>query len=172
MRKKAVQATAVILRTEGKGASRLRVLKLLIIAERKCLQQTGHTMLGGKFCIMKHGPLHSAVYALIKGEHPEEAKWSRYIVRDGPRDLRLSSEPSMGELSPFEVQLLNAIVEKHIHMSDYDLAEITHEFGEIKDNRPTDDTSIPLSLEDIVRAACPVDIQEEIIEDLRDKACL
>ena len=80
---KAVQAAAVVLRAEGKRMSRLRLVKLLYLAERKCLETTGHPLIGGKLCVMRRGPLSSPVYDLIKGEHPGEAKWSKFIVREG-----------------------------------------------------------------------------------------
>ena len=120
-------------------------------------------------CIMQHGPLHSCVYDLIKGVHPGEAKWSKHIVREGRQDIKLVSEPTMSELSPFEVGLLNETVERHLPFDDYGLAELTHTFSEVQQRRPSD-TSIPLSLEDIVKAACPPEYQDEIIEDLKEKA--
>jgi uncharacterized phage-associated protein len=168
---KAVQAAAVILRAEGKRTSRLRLLKLLYLAERKCLESSGHPLIGGKLCIMQHGPLHSDVYDLIKGNHAQEAKWSRFIVREGPQNLRLGpAEPGMGKLSPFEVDILIKMVERHIHMDDWELAECTHLLPEVRDQRPAVNTLIPLHVEEIIRAACPPEYQEEMIEDLMEGA--
>lgn len=167
---KSVQAAAVILRAEGKKMSRLRLLKLLYLVERKCLQTAGYPFLGGPFYIMQHGPLHGAVYDLIKGTHPGEAKWSRFIMREGPRDIRLVSEPTMSELSPFEVKVLNEIVDLHAPMDDYEVAEITHMLPEVRGRRPLDNGRIPLPLEEIVASACPPEYRDEIIDDLKEKA--
>lgn len=55
---KAIQAVGVLLRREGKRASRLRLLKLLYIADRISLQKTGTPILGSKVVALKHGPVH------------------------------------------------------------------------------------------------------------------
>ena len=96
---KAVQAAGVLLRNEGKRMSRLRLLKLLIIADRRCLKETGRPILGSKVVAMDNGPLHSDVYDLIKGEHASEPLWSRYIAKAGKQDVVLEDEPPVGRLS-------------------------------------------------------------------------
>ena len=75
----------------------------------------------------------------------------------------------MSELSPFEVTLLNDIVERHLSFNDYDLTDLTHQFAEVKGQRPSENTSIPLELEEVVRAACRAEYQDEIIEDLQER---
>ena len=76
----------------------------------------------------------------------------------------------MSELSPFEVTLLNDIVECHLQFNDYDLTELTHELPEVKGRHPRENTSISLELEEVVRAACPAEYRDEMIEDLQEKA--
>ena len=104
---KTIQAVGVLLRKEGKKASRLRILKLLYVADRMSLEKTGSLMLGSKFVAMKHGPLHSEVLGLISGQHIAEATWSRHFRNVG-RDIVLEGdEPDVGKLSRHEIQLLN-----------------------------------------------------------------
>ena len=64
---KAVQAAAVLLRNEGTKMTRLRLLKLLLIADRKSIKEMGVPILGSKIVAMDNGPLHSEIYDLIKG---------------------------------------------------------------------------------------------------------
>ena len=80
---KAVQAAAVLARLEGKRVSRLRLLKLLYIADRESLRQRGSPLLGSKAVAMDNGPLHSDVYDVIKGTHSASPKWSRYFTNYG-----------------------------------------------------------------------------------------
>jgi uncharacterized phage-associated protein len=164
---KAVQIAAVILRNEGKRISRLRLLKLMLIADRDCLKRTGRPMLGSKIVAMNNGPLHSDVYDLIKGTHKDEAMWSRYIRKSGPRDVVLADEPDVGKLSKHEIELLNEVSDRHMQMDDWELSEATHSFAEFQDHFRKD-TSVPIPLEDIIDAVNRGPDKEAILADLKD----
>ena len=105
--KKAIQAVGVLLRREGKRASRLRLLKLLYIADRISLQRTGRQILGSKIVAMKHGPLHSEVFNLIEGDHVQTPLWSHYFRNSG-RDVVLEEEPGTDALSRQDIDLMNS----------------------------------------------------------------
>jgi uncharacterized phage-associated protein len=169
--RKAVQAAGVILRAEGKRTTRLRLLKLLYIAERKCLQKTGRQLIGGKLVAMDHGPLHSDILDLINGTHRDEPIWSRYFTAHGPREVELTDEPEIGLLSKYETELLTSVSQMHEHFHDYALSELTHEFDEwVQSFRDGTSTAIPLEL--LVRTVCQPEYAEQIIQDMRDKAVL
>src|SRR5438105_4403367 len=58
--KKTVQAAAEFLRHEpGKQMSRLRLIKLLYIADREALLETGRPITSDTIVAMKHGPVLS-----------------------------------------------------------------------------------------------------------------
>ena len=66
--RKIVEAAAVLLRSSQHGRmGRLRLLKLLYIADRESLRETGRPIVGTKLVAMDLGPVHSEVYDLIKG---------------------------------------------------------------------------------------------------------
>ena len=77
---KAIQVAGVLLREEGKSMTRLRLLKLLLIADRQSLRETGRPILGSRIVAMDNGPLHSDVYDLIKGAHNSAPAWSAYFT--------------------------------------------------------------------------------------------
>jgi uncharacterized phage-associated protein len=166
---KAVQAAGVILRAEGKRTTRLRLLKLLYIAERKCLQQTGRQLIGGKLVAMDHGPLHSDILDLINGVHRDEPLWSRYFTAHGPREVELTDEPEVGRLSKFETELLVGVSQMHEHCHDFALSELTHEFDEWAQSFHAG-TSTPIPLELLVRTVCQPEYVEQVIQDMKDKA--
>jgi len=62
---------------ESREMDRVRLLKLLYIADRESIAQTGEPILGTKLVAMKWGPLHSKVLDLINGvgAPEEEAVW-------------------------------------------------------------------------------------------------
>ncbi len=164
---KAVQAAGVLLRNEGKRMSRLRLLKLLVIADRKCLEDTGRPILGSKVVAMKNGPLHSDVYDLIKGSHQQEPVWSRYIGREGPRDVFLESEPAVGRLSKHEIELLISVSDMHAQMDDFAISMLTHDFEEFATHYQ-EGTSRPIPLEAIIAGVGRKADSDAILDDLRD----
>ncbi|NQT16152.1 MAG: SocA family protein [Planctomycetes bacterium] len=171
---KATQAAAVVMRRLGKRISRLRLVKLLYIADRTAMKERGHPIVGGAVVAMTNGPVHSQVYDLIKGAHPDEPLWSRHVTTEGPRDLLLTEEPGVDRLSEYEINILNEATDRHNELDDFDLAEATHSFGEWAQhwNPDTPDTSTPIPLESIVRAVCAPDECEEIIQELKDRGTL
>lgn len=168
---KAIQAVGVVLRREGKRSGRLRLLKLLYIADRKCLAETGAFLLGSKFVAMKHGPLHSEVLDLINGWHLGEPDWSQYFRTDG-RWITLESEPEVGRLSRHEVELLNSVADEHAGKDDWEIVEYTHAFDEWKKNYPNlaEDTSKLIPLEDVIDATGRTADKQAILQDLNDEA--
>lgn len=150
---KAIQAVGVLLRREGKKATRLRILKLLYIADRTSIQRTGSPILGSRFVAMKHGPLHSEVLDLISGSHPSEPVWSRFFSNEG-RNIVLSEEPSVGKLSAHDVAILNEVVDKHFEENDWSIVDETHSFAEWKSAYPdaSENTARTISLDNLIVA--------------------
>ncbi len=128
---KKIQVAGVILRDRG-PMDRLRLLKLLYIADREALQERGVPIIGGLLVAMDHGPLHSEVYDLIKGAHVNEADWSAYIISQGHM-MTLKNDPGRLDLSPFEIDKLNAVTAHYQDVDIWKLSELTHDFEEWKD---------------------------------------
>jgi uncharacterized phage-associated protein len=166
---KAIQAVGVLLRREGKRASRLRLLKLLYIADRISLAKTGSPILGSKIVAMRHGPVHSDIFDLIKGVHIDEPVWSRHFRNVG-RDVVLEEEPEVGRLSRFEIELLNQVVDQRSDLSDWDVAEETHGFEEWQKSYPDpmENTSRPIPLELLIAAVGRSADEVEIVQDMND----
>jgi uncharacterized phage-associated protein len=167
---KAIQAVGVLLRREEKRASRLRILKLLYIADRTSLEKTGSLMLASKYVAMKHGPLHSEVLDLINSNHLAEAAWSRHFRNIG-RDVVLEGdEPDVGKLSRYEVRLLNAVVDARANQNDWEIVDETHQFAEWKKCYPdqTVTTSCQIPISDLIEATGRGADKESILQDLGD----
>ena len=65
---KIVQAAAVLLKEEAGQMTRLRLLKLLYIADRESLAETLRPISGDDVVAMDHGPVLSSTYKLIRRE--------------------------------------------------------------------------------------------------------
>src|ERR1035441_6261599 len=100
---KAVQAAAVLLKEENGTMSRLRLLKLLYIADRESIAETLRSITGDDVMAMDHGPVLSKTYRLIKREAgAENVIWDKYIAQDGDRNHALVADPGDGRLSEYE----------------------------------------------------------------------
>lgn len=166
---KATQAAAVLLHMEsGKQMSYLRLLKLLYIADRESLRETGRSITGDHAVAMKHGPVLSGVLDLIKAKHIEAPLWSQFIKMEGYR-VALTNDPKNGELSRYEIAKLQEVSERYAANDDWDMVEITHRFQEWIRNDPGE-SSKPIAIEDILDAVGRSADKEAIMQELKDQA--
>jgi uncharacterized phage-associated protein len=124
-----LQASAYLLRLDGKRMGSLRLLKLLYIADREWLAETGESITGDRACAMKYGPVLSSVYDLIKGNGSKAGVWDDHVHTEGYA-VALVADPGRGELSKGIVQKLAEVTERYRDIDDWELSERTHEFRE------------------------------------------
>lgn len=149
---KATQAVGVILREEpGHRINSMKLLKLLEIAERESLKETGRMITGDRFVAMDRGPLLGGVYNLIKGEHLEAAHWDSYIDRERYH-VSLGTHPGVSRLSPSEIAKLSDVTKRHSNDDEWDMVEITHKFGEWTKNKPPKGSSAIIPISDVLSA--------------------
>lgn len=149
---KVAQAAAVLLHLHEGRMSRLRLLKLLYIADRESLQQTHRPITGDRVAAMDHGPVLSHTYDLIKRSHYESPIWDKYITQRGPQDVELIDDPGLGKLSRYEIEKLTDVSERFRQHDDYDIAIETHKFPEWIKHQPPRGSSRPIPLADVLEA--------------------
>src|SRR5207245_9735418 len=115
--KQTLQAAAHLVKLQPK--SRLnytRMLKLLYIAERELLAETGSLLTADRPCAMDNGPVLSKTYNLIKERGPtdQQTTWSHYLHTDG-YDLVLKDDPGHGELSRVIRHKLEEVTKRYEH---------------------------------------------------------
>jgi len=163
---KTVQAVAVLLQTnKTPRMGYCRLLKLLYIADRESLEETGHPIIGGRLVAMDKGPLHSRVYSLAN-RTTKDARWSAYIgLQEDGHTLVLNKDPGVLELSRYEIRKLREVAHKYRTLSDAFL----HSFPEWKKNhKPGSSATIPL--EDVIDGVNRTADKEAILEEARAKA--
>ena len=126
---RALQASGYLLRLDGKRMGYLRLLKLLYIADREWLAETGESITGDRAFAMKYGPVLSNLYDLIKGNGSRAGEWDDFIHTEGYA-VELVAEPGRGELSKGMIQKLSEVTERYRDLDDWELSEQTHEFKE------------------------------------------
>ena len=139
---RALQASAYLLRLDGKRMGSLRLLKLLYIADREWLAETGESITGDRAHAMKYGPVLSSIYDLVKGNGSRAGEWDDYIHTEGYA-LELVADPGRGELSKGIVQKLLEVTKRYAELDDWELSERTHEFKEWADHFRGEVSPIP-----------------------------
>ena len=169
---KAMQAAGVLLGHQEHGQMEyIRLLKLLYIADREAVRDTGRPIVGSQIVALKKGPLHSRVYDLIKGEDIEAVQWCQFFRTVGV-DIEQIAKPGVGALSRYDIRKLTAIHRRYQDVDTWDLVEETHAFAEWRRNYPDpeESTSRVIPFEHVVEAVGRADELSQIQDDLRE-AC-
>ena len=162
---KTIQASAVLLKADpNHSMSRLRLLKLLYIADRESLTERARPITGDYPVAMDHGPVLSNTYNLIKGEDYNAPQWEKYIQSRG-RDAILVSEPCVGDLSKYEIAKLHSVEERFRNCNHWDIAEYTHCFEEWTKNMPQKGSCKTIPIEDILAATGTLPLKDKIAAD-------
>jgi len=161
---KAVQAAGCLLQAETPPKMEyMRLLKLLYIADRESLRETGVPVTGDVVYAMKQGPVLSKVYDLIKGEHLRSRDWDRFIKRSGYQ-VELVDQPGNGRLCRYEIEKLNEISERYFFKDTFEISEETHAFQEWQRNSVTQgQKEIPLT--DILEAVGRAEDAESVARE-------
>lgn len=164
---KVAQASAVLLKQEpGRRMSRLRLLKLLYIADRESLQESARPITGDNPVAMRNGPVLSQTYDLIKGADVGVAEWDQYLRSVG-RDVELVADPGVGKLSRREVAKLQEVAARFFQFDDWDVAECTHTFEEWEKNKPQGGGSNAIPLDDLLDATGQAAKKDALLETQR-----
>jgi uncharacterized phage-associated protein len=148
---RALQASAYLLRLDGKRMAYLRLLKLLYIADREWLAETGESITGDRASAMKNGPVLSNVYDLIRGNGSKAGVWDDYIHTEGYA-IELVADPGRGELSKGIVNKLSEVTERYRQIDDWELSERMHEFQEWTSHYSPEGGSGPIPWQDMLKA--------------------
>ncbi len=161
---KTLQAAGVLLRAHPLHVmSRLRLLKLLYIADRESLGETGAPITGDRAVAMQHGPVLSETYDLIKGQHIRAAEWADHFESIG-YDVRLIKDPGTGRLSRYDIEKLTDVTRRFEHRWDWAVAEETHRFEEWQRNDPGDSSRV-IPVKHILKAVGRAEDIKAIRED-------
>jgi uncharacterized phage-associated protein len=81
----------------------LEVLKLLYLADRRLLRQTGVTLTGDRLVSMPFGPVVSTTYDLMRGrlaDTPDQVVWAAYLSAIGEDNILDTEVPHPSDADP------------------------------------------------------------------------
>ncbi len=129
--KKAIEATHYLVANLG-HVDKVKLTKLLYIADRDHFLQHGHPITGDHQVAMDKGPVPSATLALLDGELPASAECYQHVhLNDFTFTSRGDREPSA--LSASELEVLTAVLREHGHKGKWTLVDETHTYPEFKE---------------------------------------
>lgn len=164
---KATQAAAHLIKRRGQGyMSYMKLIKLLYFADREALLRWGSPITADAFYSMDRGPVLSRVHDLVtEGASPTEPHfWEQHLQPHGDHEVRMIADPSNGELSEAEEELLDEVFARFGNLSRWAIVDEAHKLPEWEDPRGG---RIPIRYADILRFGKKTPQQiEAILRDL------
>ena len=123
----------MLLDRHGRRMPYIKLIKLLYLADREALIETGSPITGDRFVSMKYGPVLSRVIDLIKEPNPaEDSVWHSYVARER-FDAVLTGSPESNHLSEYDEGVLESIFASHGSLKEWDVVARTHALPEWTD---------------------------------------
>lgn len=128
--KDAAQAAAVYFTLqEGGCINKMKLCKLMYIAERMSLQESESPLFGGMYCSLAYGPVISEVLSAIDANYWQGLNLQQYDVV-----LKPNTEFTTDAMSDWGHELIVRVYEQYGKMNQWELSDWTHrEFAEWKD---------------------------------------
>lgn len=152
--------------------SRMRLLKLLYIADREALSERARPITGDMPVAMEHGPVLTNTYRLIRGEDFLTPEWEKFIKNQGHRDVALAADPGVGDLSRYEISKLHEVARKWEDENDWAVANFTHQFEEWIKHKPADGSRNIIPIEDVLAATGLAELKDRIAADAAAEAAV
>jgi len=127
--KKAAQVAAFFCKKAGGKINVVKLVKLIYLADRDSMANSGSPITYDSFVSMKLGPVVSEAYNYIKGESVSK-EWDDLIADRENHTVALArklTDSDDDELSKFEVKVLGSVWNKFGGMDQWDLAKWTHD---------------------------------------------
>lgn len=169
---KLVQAIAYMSERGVTGLDKLKVLKLLFLADKQHLLEIGRPILGDVYACMDWGPVPSQSYNIIRNvvdadprKRTAENLFAEYFTIDRERDhptLVAKKSPDLDVFSESELAALDEVITKYGHLSGGDLIALTHDdpIWKIPDEKRKPGSSIPIPFELFFEANAAEDMLE------------
>ena len=156
--KAAQMAVYFLMKTEEGSMDKIKLMKLLYLAERESLVRYGSPMSGDRLYSLPHGPILSTTLNLANGKMKTSVEngWSAFITSSKVEEHDLSlidrsvNEDDLDELSRSDREILEDVWQKFGHKDKWDVKDYTHNLPEWKDSG---NSRQPIEYEDIFKAA-------------------
>lgn len=177
--RKAIQAVNYFARKpKGNSIDKLKVIKLLWIADRYHLLKYGRTISGDRYHAMPHGPVASTMYGSI---NPVSDDYTSQFLRTEKHSVRSLADCDLSMFSKSDLEVMESVWETFGKLNGGQLRMMSHEFPEWKRfedylNSPVRLNSFPMVMQDFFEVPHPnssnqskfFEIDPDIIEDSKE----
>lgn len=167
---KLMQTVGYVLRKYNGVLNYTKLIKILYLADRKSMQETGYSITGDSYVSMKDGPVLSELYSLIKNRFNDRITqyyWNSKFQTDNYDIHLLSPFISDGLLSKAETDSLDSI-DSEFHNNSYSqLIDYVHNPKNCPEWKNTQ-SSIPISESEILRNVGFSDEDIKILEEEKE----
>ena len=112
----------------------MKAYKLLWLADRYHLRQTGRTITGDVFWALPHGVVPSDAKNVVEHQptriQNDEVYCNQYIQRVGKYCFKAAQEPDLMVFSVSDQMALDKILQFYGHLNQYQLEQLSHTFPE------------------------------------------
>lgn len=155
--RKATQAAARFLESNGGHMHHLKLLKLLYLLDREALLRWGFPVTNDVYYSLPHGPVPSGCYDLVLSE---EGFWADHISSPHEHVVTLLDQAQSDELSKAEKSLIDELSTKFKKFDRFALRDYTHSLPEWQN---PNGSRVLIRIEDILRAGNKSEDQIRII---------
>jgi len=141
-----------------------KLIKVLYIADRESLKETGEPIAGGETWCLPKGPILSVLKELIDGKRSTRS-WSASFKTDR-YDLVLVSDPGRDCLCEYEIDKLKELHARYRKYTFGQMIKVTHRLPECKKNRVSSGRK-QIHLRDILEGVGIADQTAEIEDDAK-----
>jgi len=151
--KKATQSLNHYALKEGGQINKMKALKLIYLADRYHLRKYSRLITNDIYFAMNYGPVPSGVKDIAEASEflgEKEGDYANQYLTYTPQMLRSMNAVDDSVFSDSDIEALDFTWDKFGHLSQFDLAELTHEYPEWKRHKQAleMDSRIQMYLED------------------------
>lgn len=126
----AVQGAAYLLQRLGGGVDRVKLMKLLYLADREHFLKHGYPITGDMQHALPYGPVPTCTFSLLSGQDFENDYVERFVVQQGCQYRLVADRPDMTCLSESAVAVLEEVLSRFGSMQTWALVKATQALPE------------------------------------------
>jgi len=134
--RKAIQAINFFARKEGGKIDKLKVIKLIWLADRRHLRKYGRPIINDTYYAMEYGPVGSSIKDFTSfnmlTKNTETDYLSKYLKQNNNNKIESINEPNMDVFSDSDINTLETVYNEYGKLNGFKLVEISHEYPEWK----------------------------------------
>lgn len=153
--RKAAQVIAYFAsKTDNDTLPVLKAIKLVYLADRQSIADSGFPILNEDRVSMPHGPVNSTTRDYIEGYRRCPEGWSAYLDDRANHQIcaKYSDDEDWDELSDFEIECLDRVWEKFGGMNEWELRDWTHDPNNVPEWENPGSSSTLIPIERILRS--------------------